>query len=385
VTSKLRIDLIGILAVSLPLIHGCDYFPDNLLLRQDLTHDVGQEAGLDARSDGPDARLDGPDARLDGPDARLDGPQPDHPLVDLALVDAAHDHALESAPDTGGKDTTPPDSTQPDQAPVDFGIVVPGTWALIPAGSFSMGSPGGELCRNSANETQHTVTLTRAFWISTTEVTQAQFTAVLGYNPASKTSCLATCAVESVSWHQAAAYCNALSDQAKLAACYSCSGSGASVSCASASAYGQGKIYDCPGFRLPTDAEWEYAYRAKTTTALYNGAVTNCKTDVNGTKIAWYTDNAGGTPHGVAGLTPNAWGLHDMAGNVFEWCHDWYVTNLGSGADTDPWGGLSGSFHVLRGGAWGYPSEALRAAYRSPNATGVKAQFTGLRCVRTKK
>jgi formylglycine-generating enzyme required for sulfatase activity len=349
----------ALVLLSLLPLFGCDYFPDGLLnsnVGQDVRPDAVIDLGQGQDSNALDSNtLDSNTLDLGKPDAAADGPVPDAAVADASKADTAS----------------------------DSGSVAPGTWVKIPAGSFTMGSPGTEACRDSSNETQHKVTLTRPFWISTTEVTQAQFLAVMAYNPASKSACGTSCPVESVSWHQAVDYCNALSALDKRAACYSCSGSGSSVSCAAASNYSQGKIYDCPGFRLPTDAEWEYAYRAKTTTALYNGPISGCKTDGNVGAIAWYSGNAGGTTHPVGGKAANAWGLYDMAGNVFEWCHDGYAVDLGGGMVTDPYGLPSGSAHVLRGGGWGYPSEAMRAAHRSPNSGGVKAHFKGLRCVRT--
>jgi formylglycine-generating enzyme required for sulfatase activity len=363
------------------LTTGCDYFPE-ALLHVDLGQDARPDAVLDLEQGQDSPRPDSLDPDAVKPDAlKPDALKPDTLKPDTLKPDTLKPDAPVDGP---APDAPPADTGQPDAAP-DSGSVAPGTWVKIPAGGFSMGSPTSEPCRGSSNETQHTVNLTRPFWISTTEVTQTQFLSVMSYNPASKTACGSSCPVESVSWHQAAAYCNALSALDKRAACYSCSGSGTSVSCAAASSYSLGKIYDCPGFRLPTDAEWEYAYRAKTTTALHNGPISGCKTDSNLAKIAWYSGNAGGTTRPVAGKAANAWGLYDMAGNVFEWCHDVYVTDLGGGAATDPYGATSGSAHVLRSGGWGYPSEAMRAAYRSPNSGGVKAQFKGLRCVRTAK
>jgi formylglycine-generating enzyme required for sulfatase activity len=309
--------------------------------------------GLDATSDGfraDDGRFDAPPG--DGPDASL--------------------------PDQGTPKLDGPDQGLPK---LDLGGVAPGTWVQLLAGSFNMGAPAADLCKGF-NETLHPVTLTRSFWITTTEVSRAEFLAVMAYDPSTQTNCQQTsCPVDSVTWDEAAAYCNALSALEKRAACYSCSGSGTAVTCASATSYALGQIYDCPGYRLPTEAEWEYAYRANTTTELYNGAITSCmQADLNADAIAWYKGTAGGKPHPVGGKAPNAWQLYDMAGNLFEWCHDLYTNDLGSGAVIDPYGVATGSSHVLRSGCWGYATESVRAAYRVDSAKGG---FIGLRCVRT--
>jgi formylglycine-generating enzyme required for sulfatase activity len=121
-----------------------------------------------------------------------------------------------------------------------------GSWIPLPAGTFKMGSPSSESCR-ATDETQHQVTLTHSFEIQATEVTQGQFQSVLGYNPSYFSSCGSLCPVENVKWHEAVAYCNALSQKAALTSCYSCTGSQSSVSCNVASVYTGQKLYQCPG------------------------------------------------------------------------------------------------------------------------------------------
>ena len=238
-----------------------------------------------------------------------------------------------------------------------------------------------------SDETQHNVTLTHKFEIMSTEVTQGQFTLLRGYSPSSFTSCGNICPVDTVNWHEAAAYCNALSGKASLPVCYTCSGSGTNVTCQeTASPQGKG-IYTCKGFRLPTEAEWEYAYRGGTSSAFYNGGITNCtSTDPNADKIGWYGQNSNNKTHPLGLKAPNTWGLYDMAGNVWEWCHDLHQSDLGTAAKTNPVGSASASSsRVLRGGAHGGKPGNMRAANRNQNTSTVQYGHIGFRCVRTTK
>lgn len=263
-------------------------------------------------------------------------------------------------------------------------------FVLVKAGSFVMGSAEAERGRYT-NESEHEVVLTRDFEIATNEVTQAEFQALMGYNPSHFGVC-PSCPVETVSWHEAAAYCNALSRRAGLAPCYACRGAGREVRCEPGPAHAQGRIYDCPGYRLPTDAEWEYAYRAGTTTAYYSGPndPAQCNettpTDANLSKIAWYVTS--GT-HPVAQKQANSWGLHDTAGNVWEWVHDWYGPYAGPGAVSDPVGPAAGNKRVARGGAFNNDAQHARAAHRgqfAPVIDGKLAQYIeiGFRAARTR-
>jgi formylglycine-generating enzyme required for sulfatase activity len=272
---------------------------------------------------------------------------------------------------------------------------VPGTWVKIPKGSFTMGSPTGEPCRAvmTGKETQHKVTLTRAFEISKTEVTQAQYKALMGTNPSafakSGTCASSDCPVDSVNYNDAALYCNALSKQKGVAACYTCTGSASIKSCAPAAAYAGKKIYGCPGYRLPTEAEWEYAYRAGTTTAYYSGAKdpSKCglcsKGEASLEPIGWYCGNASNTTHPVGKKQPNKWKLYDMSGNMWEWCHDWYVEDLGSAAVTDPAGPASGTYRILRGGSFESLNRDTRAATRRGDKPFQQYSSYGFRCVRS--
>jgi formylglycine-generating enzyme required for sulfatase activity len=263
-----------------------------------------------------------------------------------------------------------------------------GSWTPLPMGSFLMGSPLTELCRLE-NETLHTVTLTRPFTLAATEVTRGSFASHMGYDPSQGVACgAADCPVESATWHDAVVYCNKLSEELGLEKCYTCvadsNGAIFPYTCAVRPEFSDaGKtVYDCPGFRLPTEAEWEYAYRARSSTALYNGAIASCDDDARVAAISWYNQNSGNLPHRVGGKLPNAWGLHDMAGNVMEWVNDAYVSDLGAEAAVDPVGG-AGPSRVVRGGSFRSGAWSARAARRNHNQAANAESQIGFRCART--
>ena len=207
---------------------------------------------------------------------------------------------------------------------------------LISAGTFTMGSPETEKIRNS-KEVQHQVTLTRSFYIMEAEVTQALWTAVMGSNPSHFSSCGDSCPVETVNWYDAVEFANRLSDREGLERCYTVTGESVAWP----------KGLDCKGYRLPTEAEWEYAARGGES-YVYAGSD-------NLDEVAWYgyVKNSGEKTHPVCGKKRNGYGLCDMSGNVFEWV--W---------DKDPEGPSSGSFRVLRGGSWDFDAGFARVARR---------------------
>ena len=219
-----------------------------------------------------------------------------------------------------------------------------------PAGTFTMGSPDTEVGRDT-DETQHQVTLSKGFWMSETEVTQAQWVAVMGSNPSYFTGDTSR-PVEGVSWNDI---------------CTASTGYLAKLNAANPGY----------GFRLPTEAEWEYAYRAGTTQRFYWGD------DPSYTQIgsyAWYYSNSSNTTHPVGTKTANAWGLKDMSGNVYEWCADWYGSYAG-GAVTDPTGPGTGDYRVLRGGSYGNGGYSCRAANRHFDGPASGSYGLGFRVV----
>ncbi len=282
----------------------------------------------------------------------------------------------------GGDGRLAPDRARPDRGR-DRGPT-PG-WTAIPPGTFLMGSPASEPCREQGNvkETQHAVTLNRGFELAASEVTQDQYRQATSHSPSKFAACGGSCPVEQVSWHQAAAYCNTLSLARGLAPCYSCSGTGADTLCTVASGLEGAAIYGCAGYRLPTEAEREYAYRAGTTTAFWSGPVSSCEKDAAADAIGWYAGNAAGTPHPVQGLKPNPWGLYDLPGNVWEWCHDGYQQDLGSAAVTDPVSSLSSSSRAIRGSSYFDKAGNLRAADRFGMPPATRQMNLGFRCART--
>lgn len=169
--------------------------------------------------------------------------------------------------------------------------------------------------------------------------------------------------VESVSWYDAVEYCNWLSDKEGLDRCYSGSGKDIKLDIAK------------NGYRLPTEAEWEYACRAGTTTDYYWG-------DKMDGDYCWF-GNRRGQVHPVGQKEPNAWGLYDMSGNVWEWCWDWYDNEYyKKSPENNPTGPSVGSTRVLHGGGWGNGADGCRSASRSYTWPGIAGGDVGFRPVR---
>ena len=169
-----------------------------------------------------------------------------------------------------------------------------------------------------------------------------------------------------VSWFDAVEYCNKRSQREGLTPAYTISGSGDNRTVT--------WNRSANGYRLPTEAEWEYACRTGTTTAYNTGASISDST-------GWYGANSGSTSHPVGQKPANRWGLHDMHGNVWEWCWDWYGS-YPSGAQTDPTGASSGSGRVGRGGSWYFSAEYVRSADRSAGAPYIRTYVIGFRLAR---
>ena len=243
-----------------------------------------------------------------------------------------------------------------------------------------MGSPQEETGRGSDEGPQHEVLLTRRFALKATEVTQGEWWGVMGSYPSHFDECGLNCPVEDVSWWSTLVYVNALSARAGQQPCFAvagCVGDAAvgTLSCESVSVVDETTLYECEGFRLPTEAEWEYAARAGTTGARY-GAIE---------VIAWYSGNAAQRTHPVGQKRPNGWGLYDMLGNVREWTYDWYGRNsyARQPAITNPTGPAGGTYRVIRGGSGGDDAPYVRAANRVDNAPGYRHRNLGFRPARS--
>lgn len=219
----------------------------------------------------------------------------------------------------------------------------------IPAGTFQMGSPEAEDGRKPG-EVQHSVTISDSFYMGVYEVTQSQYEQIMGTNPSGNVG--ADLPVDHVTWFDAVAFCGALTTMDPKFT-----------------------------YRLPTEAEWEYACRAGSTTRYYWGD----DPKIEGIDAyAYYKENADGKTHPVGGKRPNPWGLFDMNGNVWEWCLDW-MGPYPDGDATDPRGPDAGEQKVCRGGCWAYDATRCRSAERNEAPADSVHPNLGIRVVATPK
>ena len=231
--------------------------------------------------------------------------------------------------------------------------LAPAGFVWLPGGRFMMGSPDTEQDRQSNEGPQTEVTLARGFYLCQHEVTQGEYLDVVGSNPSYFTG-NTNRPVENVTWFEATNYCALLT----------------------AGEHGAGRIPTNWVYRLPTEAEWEFACRAGTTNRFYYGD------DPGYTLLgeyAWYSGNSGSTTHAVGQKRPNRWGLYDMHGNVWEWCLDWYGAYPG-GSVTDPTGPPTGSYRVTRAGGWDLNvASYCRSAFRYGSYPGYRSYNLGFR------
>jgi len=236
----------------------------------------------------------------------------------------------------------------------------------LPGGTFLMGSPESDDQVWSDEKPQHKVTVS-GFAMSRYPITRRQYREVMKETPSEwrKGQDDDRLPANYVDWFDAVKFCNALSEQQGLQPCYRIEGKRVEWD------------REANGYRLPTEAEWEYAVRAGTTTWWFCG---NWSYKLK--RYAWFDKNAGGRIHPVGEKEPNPWGLYDLAGNVYEWCWDWHQT-YSAEACADPVGPPAGDYRVRRGGAYWDDALYLRSAIRACNVPEFRDTGVGFRCVRT--
>jgi formylglycine-generating enzyme required for sulfatase activity len=219
--------------------------------------------------------------------------------------------------------------------------------------------------------------------MDTTEVTQVDYQALMLVNPSYFTGDSLR-PVETVTWFDAVLYCNKRSKRDSLDTVYSYTSVTVTPGNGCTALGGLANDFTKNGYRLPTEAEWEYACRAGSTTDYYWGKnypqTTSADTlAIESSAVCFYNSPTGTQP--VATKKPNAWGLYDMSGNVWEWCNDWYGS-YSSGSQTDPTGPSTGTYRVLRGGSWNFNVLDLCSAARFGGAPVNRLNYNGFRCVR---
>jgi formylglycine-generating enzyme required for sulfatase activity len=255
----------------------------------------------------------------------------------------------------------PSPASQPSPAVTTTATTVPSGMVLVEGGTFTMGDTAGG--GDSDEKPTRTVTVS-SFYMNKYEVTQGEYRSVMGTNPSNFKG--DNLPVEQVSWYDAVEYCNKRSQKEGLTPCYS--GSGDSIRC----------DFSANGYRLPTEAEWEYAAKGGKLAKGYKYAGSNSEGGV-----AWYSGNSGSKTQPVGTKASNELGIYDLSGNVWEWCWDWYGS-YGSSSQTDPRGPSTGSARVGRGGSWLSSADLLRTSDRLNTPDDRYDSLLGFRPVRTK-
>jgi formylglycine-generating enzyme required for sulfatase activity len=218
----------------------------------------------------------------------------------------------------------------------------------IPSGEFMMGCVKGDSECEDSEKPQHKIKISQSFYMGKFEVTQGEWKKVMDSNPSNFSNCGDNCPVEQVSWDDTQEFIGKLCKREKQNPCK---------------------------YRLPTEAEWEYSARAGSKTKYYWGETIN-------DAYLWYDGNSGGVTHPVGKKKPNAWGLYDMCGNVWEWTNDWYDGDYYKNSPSkDPKGPADGQFRVLRGGSWGDYASSSRLSYRSRSNPDRRLYDIGFRLV----
>ncbi|MCF7911687.1 MAG: SUMF1/EgtB/PvdO family nonheme iron enzyme [Candidatus Cloacimonetes bacterium] len=256
------------------------------------------------------------------------------------------------------------DDTVVRQITLDEGSDVPDNMVFVEGGTFQMGSNDG----HDNEKPVHSVTLSD-FYIGIHEVTQGEYEEVMGKNPSYFKISGVNAPVEKVSWYDVVNYCNKLSDQDGLQRCYSrkfliffkCD-------------------FSANGYRLPTEAEWEFAARGGNKSKGYKYSGSN---DIG--SVAWYSSNSGSKTHSVGSKQANEIGIYDMNGSVYEWCWDRYKYNYSSSEQTNPKGPFMGDGRVVRGGSWSNDARDCHVTYRGYFEHSKSIVNLGFRLVRSSK